>query len=80
MAGGGGRKNAAQKCPFRMFWGGGKNGKKWGWSDSWGDKWGDFFTIIRNHTTKFSGSPTGMPNFFAHKKIGKPFRGHPRNG
>ena len=22
--------------------------------------------IIRNRTTKFSGSPTGLPNFFAH--------------
>lgn len=30
MADGGGRKNAAPKCPFRMFLGGGKNGKKMG--------------------------------------------------
>ena len=40
MAGGGGRKNAAKKCPFRMFFGVvkmGKNGvgRTVGWTNGW---------------------------------------------
>ena len=32
-----------------------------------------FFMIIRNHTTKISGSLTGLPDFFCYqlKKLGK---------
>lgn len=37
--------------------------------------------IIRNHTTKISGSLTGLPDFFCHqlKIIGKMFGGYNQN-